>query len=320
MRKQTKRGLALLLTLTLAVSLFSATVFAEETSGLVLAAEEVTAKAGETVDVSILVSENPGFVAMDLVIGYDETALTLNSVTVGEGFPPEVEDALGLTTINTETAGLCQVIVDASLNGGEEAAADLTATGKLLTLNFTVAAETAAGSYPVTLQVDSVGNNALEHVGVSAASGKVTVGSAGPLVDNLTGTSAPAECQLSEDGKTLNVQNNKACVVLVKQVDAEGNETYTRLPATANANGGYDFDLSTLPEGASVVVAVKGDVNGDGSVGAADRLMLAASLGGSPKLGGLAKNTGDVNGDGSVGAADRLMLAASLGGSPTLAW
>jgi len=316
MMKRTKRILALLLTAALAAGLLSTAAMAAGGTGLTLEAASKTAKAGETVDVAVNIASNPGFVALDLSIGYDASALTLDSVTVASGFPATgAGDETGLTTINNETAGTCGVIVDAG-----NSSADLTATGTLLTLRFTVAATAKAGNYPIRLTVDSAANNALASVAATTTNGAITVKAAELKIENLTGSTPTAICTPSPDGKTLNVQNDKACMVLVKQTDAEGNVTYTRLPATANAEGGYDFDISSLPEGASLVVAVKGDVNGDGSVGVADRLMLAASLGGSVTLGNLAKEVSDVNNDGSIGVADRLMLAASLGGSTTLTW
>jgi len=165
--------------------------------------------------------------------------------------------------------------------------------------------------------VDSAANNALASVAATTTNGAITVKAAELKIENLTGSTPTAICTLSPDGKTLNVKNDKACVVLVKQTDAEGNVTYTRLPATANANGGYDFDISSLPEGASLVVAVKGDVNGDGRVNARDRAALAKGLlptddENYQELDALASAIADVNGDGRINARDRAALAKGL--------
>ena len=60
----------------------------------------------------------------------------------------------------------------------------------------------------------------------------------------------------------------------------------------------------------SVGLNVLGDVDGDGSVGASDLLILLASWGPCPPKG---ECTADLNNDGSVGAADLLILLANWG-------
>ena len=68
-------------------------------------------------------------------------------------------------------------------------------------------------------------------------------------------------------GNTLNVRNDVACVVLWTD---DGGETYTKLAATANEAGGYDFDLTNVPTNAVIKIAIKGDANGDGMVNSVD--------------------------------------------------
>ena len=68
-------------------------------------------------------------------------------------------------------------------------------------------------------------------------------------------------------GNTLNVQNDVACVVLWTD---DGGKTYTKLAATANEAGGYDFDLTNVPTNAVIKIAIKGDANGDGMVNSVD--------------------------------------------------
>ena len=72
-------------------------------------------------------------------------------------------------------------------------------------------------------------------------------------------------------GSTLNVQNDTACVVLYT---TDGGETYTKLAATANEAGGYDFDLTNVPANAVIKIAIQGDFNMDGSVDALDAVMV----------------------------------------------
>ena len=115
-------------------------------------------------------------------------------------------------------------------------------------------------------------------------------------------------------GNTLNVQNDAACVVLWTD---DGGETYTKLAASKNEAGGYDFDLSNVPTNVVIKIAIKGDANGDGRVNSADGVFLDRSLleeGHSmfKALDALQKIILDLNGDGKVNTADGVLLDRSL--------
>lgn len=106
--------------------------------------------------------------------------------------------------------------------------------------------------------------------------------------------------------------NTPACMVLVKNGDE-----YTRVAATKNEDNTYNFDVSNLPEGASIVVAVKGDVSGDGKITLADYSQIAKSL--LPTDHDLYKaitelnsKIGDASGDGKITLADYSLIAKSL--------
>ena len=111
---------------------------------------------------------------------------------------------------------------------------------------------------------------------------------------------------------TVASEGNVACVVIVKNGD-----TYTRL--TATTTGDVHSFTHTFTDDCEIIVAVKGDANGDGSVGVSDRMMIAASLG-NASFNSLQKLIADVNNDGNVGVADRMMVAACLGGNATIQW
>ena len=128
----------------------------------------------------------------------------------------------------------------------------------------------------------------------------------------LNGTLPEENISFSGDTMTIApAENTPACVVLVKNGD-----TYTRVAATKNGDK-YDFDVSALPEGASVVVAVKGDANCDGVVNVSDYTAIARSLlqtnsGRYQALEELNFNVGDANGDGSINVSDYTAIARSL--------
>ena len=298
MKKQTKRLSAMLLAMILTVSLLSTAVFAEGASGLVIAADSVTAKTGEAVSVPVKVSGNPGIVALAITVSYDKDALELTNVTDGQLLGTEA-------TVNHETAGVCGIVAENST-----ATADITANGTLVTLNFKAK---TVGTHTVTVTVNSVANSDVASVAAATVNGTVTVQSAQPALENKTGATPAAACSFSEDNKTLNVTCDKACVVLVQKADG----TYDRLTATKNDDGGYDFDVSSLPEGATLVVAVKGDANGDGIVNVLDctainRSLLQSSNNRYAPLDALEMETADANGDGVVNVLDCTTLNRSL--------
>ena len=119
-------------------------------------------------------------------------------------------------------------------------------------------------------------------------------------------------------GNTLNVQNDAACVVLWTD---DGGETYTKIAATKNEAGGYDFDLTNVPANAVIKIAIKGDANGDGELDAADAAMIrAAEVGLGAGLTKLQEYIADVNGDGEVDSADAALARSVEVGNTTLSW
>ena len=106
----------------------------------------------------------------------------------------------------------------------------------------------------------------------------VTTFKAGTSADAPTITvTAPAAGWKPDAGNTFTVASNNdvACVVLVKKA----NGSYEKLTATTGENGKHSF-TATLAADDSIVVALKGDVNGDGVITAAEaRKLLGASSG-----------------------------------------
>ena len=119
-------------------------------------------------------------------------------------------------------------------------------------------------------------------------------------------------------GNTLNVQNDAACVVLWTD---DGGETNTKIAATKNEAGGYDFDLTNVPANAVIKIAIKGDANGDGELDAADAAMIrAAEVGLGAGLTKLQEYIADINGDGEVDSADAALARSVEVGNTTLSW
>lgn len=110
----------------------------------IISAGNVTGKAGENVDVEILLESNPGIVSIYLGIGYDTSVLKLNSIN-NSGLLPDY--MAGPLTANP-------VAVSWELASATE---NNTSTGKLVTLNFTILDNAKPGDYKIT--VDQFGNN-----------------------------------------------------------------------------------------------------------------------------------------------------------------
>ena len=100
----------------------------------------------------------------------------------------------------------------------------------------------------------------------------VTSFKAGTSADapTITVTAPAAGWKLdAENTFTVASDNDVACVVLVKNADG----SYEKLTATT-ANGTHSF-TATLAEGDSIIVALNGDMNGDGVVNASDATLVS---------------------------------------------
>ena len=118
-------------------------------------------------------------------------------------------------------------------------------------------------------------------------------------------------------GNTLNVQNDVACVVLWTD---DGGKTYTKLAATANEAGGYDFDLTNVPANAVIKIAIKGDVTGDGLVTSRDALAASRIAAGNITCTKLQEVVGNVLNLDDFSSRNALAISRSAAGNLTLTW
>ena len=295
-----KKMLALLLVLAISVSFAVTTVFAAD--GLTITVGTASGKAGDTVTVPVTFSNNPGILSAKLTFGFNSDLLELTNITNGEVF----------TGVN--------VLFEANIEKGtvvfDNSTADsaVSANGALLTLTFKIRTETAAGNYSVTVTPNQIVGSALAAITAEAVAGEITVVSGeGPSMDNVDTGKLPegAQVTITEDGK-LNVKNDTACVVLVKQADG----SYERATAVKNEQGSYDFDI---PADAEIVVAVKCDVTGDGVVNANDAFVLNRIAGGAITPNALQTAVGAING-GQITANDAFLANRAAGGAYTINW
>ena len=130
-------------------------------------------------------------------------------------------------------------------------------------------------------------------------------------------TTGTVSAEVSADGTTLVVENEQACVVLYT---TDGGETYEALEATKNDDGSYGYDLTQLPAGAEVTVAVKGDLNGDGKISALEARRILMASNGNFELTALQQALADANGDGKVSALEARRFLMASNGNFDVAW
>lgn len=141
-------------------------------------------------------------------------------------------------------------------------------------------------------------------------------------VENKTGTTPAATVSLNDGaaynaGDTFTVSCANACVVAWTTDD----KNYTRM----NPVNDGDTHTFTLPNeisesGFKIIVALKGDVNGDGAITAMDYGPVFNHFIGSSTLEGFAFVMADINGDGSITAMDYGPIFNQFIGSADLTW
>ena len=134
-----------------------------------------------------------------------------------------------------------------------------------------------------------------------------------PEVEDVTISSAPSTVECEVEGQTVTIDHTEACVV-----GYFDGEKYVAISATANGDGTYSFEA---PEGVTeVVVGVKGDANGNGTLDAGDCTRAKAVMLGKTTLDAKATFFADANGNGSLDAGDCTRAKAAMLGKTTIAW
>lgn len=177
----------------------------------------------------------------------------------------------------------------------------------------------------------TLSTKAVSLTGASESDIKIGNGSVdGTTVDGVTtfkaGTSADAPeikvtapaagWKLGESNAfTVASENDAACVVLVKKADG----TYQKLTATTGENGTHSF-TATLAEGDEIVVALKGDVDGNGEIDIADAMQTKAASLGTLTLEGQYVYCAMAAGGTEIDIADAMQVKAASLGTLDLTW
>ena len=163
-----KKSIALIMAvLVLMTTLFSNAVFAANEPAFV--ANNVTGKAGDTVQITVSTVNNPGIMGLKIYVGYDEKVLELVSATAGTSFS---DTSFGSTDENP-----FNMLWDGSLAGSVNVGANNTANDVIATLTFKILDTAATGKSDITLTYPSgwVYDNNWEDVDFATVAGSVTV-------------------------------------------------------------------------------------------------------------------------------------------------
>ncbi len=165
MKKNLVKLFALVLSVSMVLACLSLSVGATEDT-LQITVGQAQGGKGETVNVPLTITANPGVSSLTLSVSYG-SELTLTSVTDG--------GILG--TYESDDENYASPFILSWSN--DTAAANITATGKLATLTFTVASDAAIGEKPITVTCDAEMDGALDFdmdpVATSITNGSINV-------------------------------------------------------------------------------------------------------------------------------------------------
>ncbi len=166
----------------------------------VISADSVTAKAGETADITLTLTDNPGLIVMRLGLGYNDEYFSVKSVADTE----ILKDNMHSTTVDKSPYILYW--------NNPLMRTNITESGKLCVVTFNVDANTPNGTYDITIEKKNsdILTTDLKKIGDSFETvvGKITVtGGKDPVVeddDDYSGSSS-----LKDDTPALTVSSKK---------------------------------------------------------------------------------------------------------------
>lgn len=136
--------------------------------------------------------------------------------------------------------------------------------------------------------------------------------------EDRTGGAAEINCEDPAAGD-FTISSSVPCIAFYQN----GTE-YVRI-AAESVSGESDVYGFTLPEGCDddsvrILVAVRCDLNGDGSVTGADADLALEMAAGNQEYGDMELLIGDINGDGSLTSTDALQILRLSNGQRTVSW
>lgn len=198
-------SLVMIVCLLMSFDMLSCFALSSKTPSIVIGSAR--GKAGDTVDVTITMSDNPGFVSANLYVNYDEDLLTLKNVKDGGLLS-------GVTHSDNYTSpyGLCWV--------NDLAKENFKVNGVLATLTFEISKNAKPGKTIISLEQDILDCD-IENVVFKLTDGNVEVGN----------SSAKSENSVSSSDNSQNSENSE--------------KTYNQSSDTNNSSSNSNKDLVT---------------------------------------------------------------------------
>ena len=194
--------------------------------------------------------------------------------------------------------------------GGEKADVDG------LDVTITRAPGEVVGTYIITVSAQCSNSN-YEIVEIINAVFTITAEEIVYNVKNYTGNADIDTWKIDSNAKVISVFNDLACVVVIEHADG----TYTRLAAVANGMGGYDFDITAMKNGEYIIIAVKGDINLNGSIEGLEAVQIKnTQLGNITGFTKLQTIVSDLDGDGVIEALEAVQIKNAQLGKLELGW
>ena len=240
--KKSKRVLAFLLAVMMCLTALPVGIFAgTESNALVIEAEQVSGKAGDTVDMAIRITQNPDVVAFGIKVEYDENVLTLKE-------KPEVTNLIGGSTTYSEHV-TDNPFVAVFENG--EAESDVTAIGTLMVLSFEIKAGASAGASTVKVSFTESGapvNHDTDPVVGETKNGSVTV-ERGAIQSPCFAISEASAIVGQEVELTVSVLNNPGIVSTELEItyDTDALELVKAEDQELLAGGTFSESISAKP-------------------------------------------------------------------------
>lgn len=205
-----KKTLSIILAAVMLITSLSVFTVAAAASNPTISAESTTVQAGETMELNLSISNNPGMSGLVVTLRYDRDVFTLESAENGDLF-----DSLTYAT-----------------NFAWDNSANVMQDGVLATVVFSVADDAATDDYTIEVVVRECVNMDLDDVGCDASNGTVHV-DAKPIA--ATGVSLNTETLslMTGDSETL-VANVEPADATNKAVTWESSDTSV---ATVDENG-----------------------------------------------------------------------------------
>ena len=223
--KLLKRVSALMLVFLMLLSLLPVSAFAASEQ-VVVQAGSVTGKPGDTVDVTIKLTENPGIIALRLFVDFDDTVLEIVDKGINEDeeyLNPEYNNPFNKGSI-VKGQTYAQKPIPYLWDGSTESSASKK-TGDLMTITFKIKENAKIGSSSIGVSVEDALDFNNERVEFATVNGSVTV------ADHTWGT---PKYEWSNDYATCTA--SVACSCCADNAKSETvNSTKVDTPATCTA-------------------------------------------------------------------------------------